>query len=117
MMKKASAAWFREYLYDFDLYEVVTACDGEEALGILAEKEVSLSIVDLRLPGMNGSEFIRQASAANLCKFFIIHTGSNDMKLTGEMKELGMTVEDIFFKPADLDLIMERIQQLLESEK
>ena len=42
-------------------YEVVEACNGEEALAILAENSVDLLVTDLHMPNMDG---IALASAA-----------------------------------------------------
>ena len=40
-------------------YQVFTASDGWEALDIFSQQQPALSIVDLRMPGMDGFELIR----------------------------------------------------------
>ncbi len=44
-----------------DGYEAVTVPSGEEALRILAEREVDLLVTDQRMPGMSGVELIERA--------------------------------------------------------
>ncbi len=46
-----------------DGYDVHTAEDGEQALGILAEHHVDLVITDLRMPKVDGMELLRRALA------------------------------------------------------
>ena len=41
-------------------YEVVTATSGENALAVAAEEELDLLLLDLRLPGIEGHDVIRQ---------------------------------------------------------
>ena len=44
-----------------DGYEVHTAEDGEQALGILKEHHIDLVITDLRMPKIDGMELLRRA--------------------------------------------------------
>ncbi|HEX4340358.1 MAG TPA: sigma-54 dependent transcriptional regulator [Polyangiaceae bacterium] len=46
-----------------DGYDVHTAEDGEQALGILAEHHIDLVITDLRMPKVDGMELLRRALA------------------------------------------------------
>jgi len=41
-------------------HSVGTACDGEEALSKLASEDVDLVLCDLRMPKMDGLEFIER---------------------------------------------------------
>jgi CheY-like chemotaxis protein len=42
-------------------YQVDTACDGEEALRLLRDREYQLAILDYQMPGMDGVELYRRA--------------------------------------------------------
>ena len=44
-------------------YEVLTATSGEEALAVLADRDVQVILSDYRMPGMSGVEFLAQARA------------------------------------------------------
>lgn len=102
-----------QYLEDFDEFTVRGAPSGEQALDMLRGHPADLAVVDMRLPGMSGAQFIREASARGLCRHFLVHTGSVDMVLSDELRELGLTGRDLFFKPAGADAILGRIRELL----
>lgn len=42
-------------------YAVVTACDGYEAIRILADRHIDLMIADVKMPGLDGTELGMQA--------------------------------------------------------
>lgn len=92
----------------------VTATNGEEALSIMATQNVAISIVDMRLPGMAGSEFIVRAHGVSPDTKFLVHTGSTNYKLPKELKEIGVTHDDIFIKPlADMTIVLKAIKRLI----
>jgi DNA-binding response OmpR family regulator len=105
-----------DYLSEFDEFELRGAGSGEEALEQLKERPALLSVVDMRLPGMDGADFIESATAARLCHHFIIHTGSVDFSVSRPLKDLGLTQEDVFYKPADAARMLERIRVLIKGE-
>ncbi|MEF3696262.1 response regulator [Desulfolutivibrio sp.] len=102
-----------QYLEDFDEFTVRSAHSGEQALELLALEPAELAVVDMRLPGMSGTQFIREASARGVCRHFLVHTGSVDMAISSELKELGLTRRDFFFKPVGADAILDRIRECL----
>lgn len=102
-----------DYLSDYDEFELSGASSAEQALERLQEHAVELCVVDLRLPGMNGANFIEAAAAQGLCSHFIVHTGSVDFSLPKSLKQLGMSLDDVFYKPADAALVALRIKTLL----
>lgn len=94
----------------------LTASNGEEALGILTREKVAVGIIDMRLPGMAGSEFIVKAHGVSPGTRFIVHTGSTNYKLPRELKEIGVTHDDVFIKPlADMTVVLEAIKRLTSS--
>ncbi len=101
------------FLEDEGLH-VLTACNGEEALSLLAENKVTACVVDMRLPGMAGSEFIVKAHAQYPGPRFIVHTGSTNYKLPQELRDIGITHDDVFIKPlADMHVILETLRRLV----
>ena len=59
--------------------EVLTAASGEAGLEILKANEIALIISDQRMPGMNGSEFLRRAREAAPDAIRVILTGYADI--------------------------------------
>ncbi len=102
-------------LGDYDEFGLGGAGSAEEALGLLARQPVDLCMVDIRLPGMDGAAFILAARESGLCPRFIVHTGSVGLALTEEMRGVGLTRDDVFLKPADIDKILERIRERLRT--
>ena len=101
------------FLEDHD-YEVDSAGTAEEALACIASAEYAAAVIDLRLPRMNGETLIKRANQLQPELRFIIHTGSVDYSLSKELNLIGMTTEDIFFKPIhDLGLIVKGIERIL----
>lgn len=101
------------FLEDFDEFTLLVAESAEQALDLLQAAPADLALVDLRLPGQNGLDFIRQARERKLCRHFLLHTGSLDMALTPELAALGLVQEDIFHKPADVNAMLARIRARL----
>lgn len=104
------------FLEDFDGFEVRMAHSAELALQELQRDAADLCIVDIRLPAMNGIEFIRVAREQDLCPKHVLHTGSTDFQLYVDIGELGLCSKDVFQKPCDSMAMLERIRQLLAGE-
>ncbi|MDR3640640.1 MAG: response regulator [Humidesulfovibrio sp.] len=103
-----------DYLDECDEFELRGACSGEAALEMLQLRPADLCVVDLRLPGIDGAEFIMAASEAKLCRRFLVHTGSVDFLLPQALVEgLGMATEDVFYKPVDAATLLARIRERL----
>ena len=100
------------YLDDFDEFRLASAGTGEEALRRLAVEPADVCVVDLRMPGMSGLEFIRAAQTRGLCRRFVVHTGVVDTALELEMAALGLTERDILLKPVDLETLLARVRAL-----
>jgi len=94
----------------------VVAQSAEIALNIVESRSFDIAIVDLRLPGINGEEFVIQTHPTKKIKKYIIHTGSLDYVVSESLTEIGMTNENILYKPLDdmRDLI-DKINQILSS--
>jgi DNA-binding NtrC family response regulator len=97
---------------------VVAAETGEEALKLMDEQDFQVAIVDVRLPGISGTELIEIAAPTHPHLRFIIHTGSVDYVLTPDILAFGVSEQDVFYKPiSDLDAFFARIRFLCEGER
>jgi response regulator RpfG family c-di-GMP phosphodiesterase len=61
-------------------YRVLTAASGEEGLELLAREAVSLIISDQRMPGMTGTEMLKESLRTNPDAVKIILTGYTDVE-------------------------------------
>lgn len=101
------------YLED-EGFEVLSAETPEHALEILINKKVDVGIIDMRLPGIDGNELIIQAHQILPEMKFIIHTGSTDYLIPENIKNIGITAEQIINKPVlDMDIFSVSIAKLL----
>jgi response regulator RpfG family c-di-GMP phosphodiesterase len=65
-------------------HRVLTANSGEEALAILQKEQVSLIITDQRMPGMSGTEMLRESMHSSPDSIKIILTGYTDVEALTE---------------------------------
>jgi len=86
------------YLEDSGL-QVLSAGSAEEALTLDGLDGVAVAVVDIRLGGMDGVSFIRRLHAARPHVRFLIHTGSTDFRLDDGLRAIGLTDEDVLYKP------------------
>jgi len=95
-------------------FECITFSNAEDALLYVNSNNCDIAIVDLRLPGMTGEEFIVQAAKKAPCFQAVLYTGSADYRITKELANTGMTSEDIFLKPLeDMNVLLNRIKTKL----
>jgi response regulator RpfG family c-di-GMP phosphodiesterase len=85
------------YLED-EGFRVLGAQSGEEALKLIAVLTPAVCISDMRLPGMNGDEFITKAFGLCPDTIYMLHTGMF-YTLSDGLRAIGMTDEDVLLKP------------------
>lgn len=98
-------------LYGFTVF---TAESGEQGLKIFQKEQPCIVITDIKMPGMDGLEVLKQIKALNPDTEVIIITGHGDVDLTVEAMNLNAT--DFINKPiqkAALDAALKRAQDRL----
>ena len=80
----------------FRTYSVETA---EEALVLMNNEPINSVIVDLRLPGIDGIEFIRQATKNWPDARYVIYTGSPIASIPDDILSISSVSSKLFFKP------------------
>lgn len=90
---------------------------SEDAFEFLDGNSADLVIVDLRLPGMNGTEFIDAARVRWENLKFIIYTGSPEFQIPANLASVACVSNSIFLKPLpDTDVLIAEINRILASE-
>lgn len=88
-----------------DKYEVITSDSPSEALEQIRNTEqIGAVISDMRMPGMNGVEFITKASEAHPDIPYYILTAFDDNEEINEAVNKGL-IKECFKKPFDKALI------------
>ena len=85
------------------------ATNGEAALKLINEKDFDAVLLDLSMPGMGGTEILREMKRTKPALQVIILTGQGSIQATVEvMKEGAM---DFMEKPVDINKLLEKIAE------
>jgi DNA-binding NtrC family response regulator len=87
---------------------VLTAGDGAEALRVLASTSVDVVVLDVRMPGMSGTDVLREIKARLPLVEVVMLTGHAQLDVALAGMELGAF--DYLLKPVDLDALLYRLQ-------
>jgi DNA-binding NtrC family response regulator len=77
-----------------DDYDVRTAERAEDARHMLAERAADIVISDQRMPGVKGTEFLREVAASHPSSYRILLTGTS--KLGEVIQEVGSGIIHLF---------------------
>jgi DNA-binding NtrC family response regulator len=88
--------------------EVHTAASGEEALETLAEEPVDVVVLDVRMPGMDGIQTLREIKIRDPGVEVIMLTGHASIEVAVEGMELGAF--DYLMKPMNIDELVYKLQ-------
>ncbi|CAK0776884.1 Response regulator [Gammaproteobacteria bacterium] len=89
----------RAYLEDEGM-EVRITDSAEAALEAVGEgQHFDACIMDMRLTGMDGNAAIRTLATMDPSLHFLIHTGSAGYIIPDDLRALGLSNADLFFKP------------------
>jgi DNA-binding NtrC family response regulator len=90
-------------------YNVQTASEGEEALRIIEERDFDMVVLDLRLPGKDGLQVLREARLKKPQLKGIIITAYPSVETAVEAMKVGAI--DFLSKPIDLSKLQDLIQE------
>ncbi len=94
-------------------HEVVSAQSGAVALDLAAERPFDLLLVDNRMPGISGLEFLKRFRAIDPHAPVIIMTAYADVPVVVEAMRLG--VIDFLVKPFSLDSLLPLVERSLRA--
>ena len=95
---------------------IVTAFSGQEALGHLAAgKDVDVVILDVKMPGMDGLETLKEIKRQYPAMDVIILTGHSTMETA--IKGMRLGAFDYLTKPCELEALIEKIQEAMKTGK
>ena len=97
-------------------HTVLTATSGAEGLALLATQEVALVVSDMRMPGMDGAQFLEQVRAQKPDTVRLLLTGYADMASTVDAINRGEIYRYIS-KPWDDQELLLVIRQALEQRE
>lgn len=103
----------REALCDTILYggySVLSACNGNDALDILANQVVNLVISDVQMDGMDGHELLREVRSLRPELPFVLVTAHGSIEKAVEAMRQGAT--DYLLKPFQAEVLLEMVSRL-----
>lgn len=104
----------RRLLYETfreEQHEVKMAANGKETLKILEDYSPDLILMDMKMPGMNGIDTLRQIRSFNKEVGVIMMTAYGDAQNMEQARELG--VLHYMSKPFDLFELRDRVRGIL----
>jgi len=87
---------------------VHTAKSGEEALAIIKGKRIDVTVLDVRMPGIDGVQTLSEVKKLDPLIEVIMLTGHASIEAAIEGMELG--AYDYLMKPADIDELFYKLQ-------
>lgn len=101
---------FKELL-EKEGYQLFLALDGKEAVEIVRNHPIDVAILDLRMPGMDGIQALKEIKAINETTQVLIVTAFADMESLRECAVQGAF--DYIPKPVHLREIIESVRHAL----
>jgi len=105
----------REMLHEIFVsggYRCQVAADGREAIETFAAERPPLTVTDVKMPRMDGLEFLKQARAVDSDAVVLVLTGVGDVRLAVESLTAG--AYDFILKPVNADALLEAAGRGLE---
>jgi two-component system NtrC family response regulator len=96
-------------------YEAMTACDGAQALEVLAKNPQDLVITDLKMPGMSGMDLLRKVREEYPEIIVIVVTAFGTVESAVEAMKLGAF--DYIIKPVNADALKLIVSRALEHHR
>ena len=93
-------------------YMVDTATSGKEGLAILKKKKINLVITDLKMPEMDGLEFLREARKLKSKVKFIMMTAYGEIETYLDAINLGAF--DYLNKPMEISDVRNAVKKALQ---
>lgn len=93
-------------------YDTITAACGIEALEILQKHAIDVVILDVKMPGMNGMDIMKEIKKSHPRVEVILLTGHATVESALEGLKLGAF--DYLMKPCDIDELLSKAQEAFE---
>ncbi len=94
-------------------FEVATASNGSDAIDLARTEKFDIALLDLKMPGMDGSEVLRRLKAEHEFLEAIILTGHGSLESAVQLTKLGAF--SYLPKPYELDALIQTLKDAYET--
>ena len=95
--------------------DTVGVGDGKTALALFGERHFDVVVLDLRMPGMDGLETLKEIKRTRPLVEVILLTGHGSVE--SGMQGMQMGAFDYMLKPADIGELIEKVRQAHERQR
>lgn len=102
-------------IFELEGFNVITSPDGNDAISKINSEKIDVIILDLRMPNLNGYEFLKIVSKTDPFLPIIILTAHGSLEDAVNLTKQGAF--DYFIKPPDIDKLLTSINKALDYRK
>lgn len=95
--------------------DVLAAQSGEEAIDVLATTDIDVVVLDVKMPGLDGIEVLRQIKRKHPRIEVIMLTGHANVEVAVQGMELGAF--DYLMKPMEIDELCFKVEDAQHAKK
>ena len=99
-------------VFEKDGYETMQASNGKQALKLVKDKEPDIILLDMKIPGMDGLEILREIKKMDVKSDVIMMTAYGELEMINEAMRLGALTH--FAKPFDIDEVRDNVRKFTE---
>jgi DNA-binding NtrC family response regulator len=96
-------------------YDVSTALDGKEALQKLETNDIDVTVLDVKMPGMDGIAVLREIKKRFPLVEVVMLTGHASFESAVSGLKIGAS--DYLMKPSELKELIQKIEEAYEKRK
>ncbi|MFA9559886.1 response regulator [Evansella sp. AB-rgal1] len=101
-------------VFEKDGYKTFQASNGKQALKLVEEEKPDLILLDMKIPGMDGLEILREIKKMGAKSDVIMMTAYGELEMINEAMQLGALTH--FAKPFDIDEVREEVRNYLTTK-
>ena len=102
-------------ILEFEGYKVLEAGSGQEAFDVIAEQQVDLMFLDIKMKGMDGMEVLQKLDEENHHFPVIMISGHGNIEIAVKATKMGAF--DFIEKPPDLNRLLVSVRNALDRQK